>query len=67
MRFGNKENATLVTNHAMRTKEQFQIDQDIKAFLRNGGKVTPVASGIFGQTEFAHGSEGKANKHGKAK
>ena len=65
MRFGNKETTTTVTNNAMRTKEQFQIDQDIKAFLRKGGKVKPVPSGVFGQTDFAHGSAGKANKPGK--
>ena len=67
MRFGNKETTSAVTNHAMRTKESYQIDKDIAAFLRKGGKVKKVASGILGQTEFSHGSSGKANKPGKAK
>jgi hypothetical protein len=67
MRFGNKETTMTVTNHAMRIKEQFQIDRDVKAFLRKGGKVKKIASGVFGQTDFAHGSARKVNKPEKAK
>ena len=51
MRFGNKETTTTVTNNAMRTKESYQIDEDIKAFLRKGGKVKKIATGVFGQTD----------------
>jgi len=66
VKFGNQETATMaITNNHLRTKESYQIDQDIKAFLRKGGKVKKIANGVFGQTDYAHGSSGKANKPGK--